>query len=70
MDTTARWEDNVLMVKWYGSSNEDEAAYVSIKNGKYRLEFDGYDETFVKTYPTMPLAEEALRDVLNWQNQY
>jgi hypothetical protein len=70
MDTTARWDENVLMVRWYGSSTEDEAAYLFIKNGTYRLELDGYEETFFKTYPTKPTAEEALMSVLKWQSGY
>jgi hypothetical protein len=58
------------MVRWYGSSTEDEAAYLFFKNDTYRLELDGYEETFVKTYPTKPTAEEALISVLKWQSGY
>jgi hypothetical protein len=27
METTARWDENVLMVRWYGSSTEDEVDF-------------------------------------------
>lgn len=70
MLSTARWENNNLMVKWYGGSIEDIAATIERIGNAYRMVFDGNEETMIKTYPDMPDAEIALRDIIDWQNNY
>lgn len=69
MTTTARWENNTLMVRWYGGRYEDDAAIIRrTPDGNFIMESDGYDELFCKIYTSKPTAEDALADIINWQN--
>lgn len=75
-DTTARWDDTALMVRWYGDKVETEEAYFRTlrpnhPSGRpFCLIFDGNDETLKKYYYEKPSAEEALSVILAWQNGY
>lgn len=62
--TVARWDDNILMVSWFGLG-EDKAAFWHEKTNT--LYFDGNEETFSKRYPEKPDAHKALEDITRWQ---
>lgn len=75
--TSARWDNNRLMVRWYGADSEDEAAWFfpntdghyanPRKEQPFVLVFEGYEDTFTKFYYEKPTAEEALACILQWQ---
>lgn len=68
MSTTARWDNDRLMITWYSSSYEDDAALWD--DDTSLLIFEGNDETLVAKFPSKPTAEEALAKILSWQNGY
>lgn len=71
MTTSANWQGQTLFISWNGG--EEEAAYwiydyCQRTKPSGRLIFNGYDETFNRHYPEKPTAEQALSDIIAWQN--
>lgn len=63
----AYWDDDKLMVFWYDSETPEETAWWLPKTNL--VLFEGNDEDFAKKYQEKPTAEQALKDILNWQLQ-
>lgn len=65
--TTAHWEDDNLMIGWFGMS-PDYAACWDIRRGQGVLVFEGLSESKAWKLDSKPSAEEALALIINWQN--
>lgn len=69
--TNAVWNDNMLMVRWYGSKELEEAAFWELRKGADgrigTLHFDGCCQSLAKRLYEKPSAQEALAIILNWQ---
>lgn len=83
MSTTAHWDENKLIVHWYGAKIGDEAGILypashrlssfindpKRKTTGYKLVIDTFDDTMVRYYDEKPDAIQALKDLCSWQEQ-
>jgi len=69
-ETTAVWDGDILMVRWYGSKTADEAGYWLPNSNRFC--YDGYDDTyrFAVEGNIKPDAATMLSAMVAHQNGY
>lgn len=64
MHHLVEWNDNILMIGWFGGKLEESGFWDG-----FGVSFEGFDEDYYRRYPEKPEAAIALSHIVNWQNQ-